>query len=161
MGYSYLYPHNFYLISPKPILASICLGIILLQFLIALIMQKTQKKDVDPLLQDEEENSADQALPQTSNYQNEVEASSGDETSSRRKKDRDDREFRYTFGWNEEENYSQYIMECKICGITDRDQKLYKTPCGHVCHERCLKSWATHTLQCPICKEPLAPLYDD
>ena len=71
-------------------------------------MQKAQKKTSDSLLQQEEGmTSTDQALAETSHYQRE-EAEQPE--LAKKKKNRDDREFRYTFGWNEEENYSQYIV---------------------------------------------------
>ena len=52
-------------------------------------------------------------------------------------------------------------MQCNICLITNREQKLYKTPCGHVFHEACVKEWAADERKCPLCKEPLPVFYDD
>jgi len=48
--------------------------------------------------------------------------------------------------------------ECTICCEPlggGEEIKLYKTPCGHIFHAKCLKEWSTKKLNCPCCRETL------
>lgn len=36
---------------------------------------------------------------------------------------------------------------------------VYRTPCGHLYHEECLKSWVQVKLECPSCRQKLPPLW--
>jgi len=48
--------------------------------------------------------------------------------------------------------------DCAICFenlLGKRKQKLYKTPCGHIFHEVCLRAWGIQKLDCPCCRKEL------
>jgi len=148
MGYIYLYPGNFYLFSPKPLLVSIFFGIIFIQFLVAFIMQKTQRRgeNVQLLL----DNNANQNLNQTSHSQPQNIRSSLLESAKH--------PFKYTLIETEDDLNRIFTNDCAICCgelIEDRQQKLYKTPCDHIFHQACLKDWGAKKLECPCCRKQL------
>lgn len=37
---------------------------------------------------------------------------------------------------------------------------VYKTPCGHLFHGNCLKTWMDMKHECPMCREKLPPYYN-
>jgi len=51
--------------------------------------------------------------------------------------------------------------DCAICYDTLKtatEDKIYKTPCGHLFHEECLKSWGGKKAECPLCRQELPDL---
>jgi len=61
--------------------------------------------------------------------------------------------FKYTFAVKDHENL--LLDQCAIClsGLEiNSEEKLYKTPCGHLFHSDCLKEWGGKKLVCPCCR---------
>ena len=40
--------------------------------------------------------------------------------------------------------------------ILTKVKYVFKTPCGHIFHESCLKNWINLKSDCPSCRRPLA-----
>lgn len=54
-------------------------------------------------------------------------------------------------------NFSQKD-DCAICFDTLKtatEDKLYKTPCGHLFHADCLREWGGKKAECPLCRQQL------
>jgi len=65
--------------------------------------------------------------------------------------------FKYTFAGGQED-YTRLTDECAICFeelLNKNTEKLYKTPCGHIFHEECLRAWGVKKLDCPCCRKKL------
>lgn len=43
------------------------------------------------------------------------------------------------------------LDECSIC-LEDMERDVSVMPCKHYFHTRCLKTWVTHDMRCPICR---------
>ncbi len=55
-------------------------------------------------------------------------------------------------------NFSQKKDDCAICYDTlktETEDKLYKTPCGHLFHAECLREWGGKKAECPLCRQAL------
>jgi len=142
MGYAYLNPGNIFWLSPKPKLAIIFFGIILLQFLTSFCVLWKRRRDHESIL---------------AMYRAQTDARIAYWRAQVYNPDNEEPEHRYTIVINKE-NPTKLKNDCAICFdnlLRKKKEKLYKTPCGHIFHEICLRAWGFQKLVCPCCRHQL------
>jgi len=145
MTYVHLNPYNAFLLSPKPAMALIFFGIILSQYFTALHAQNKRRRNYEALLSMYHSEEALRLASLREQIYNPV---------------HDEQpviSHRYTLIVKKEDP-TKLKNDCAICFedlLGESEEKLYKTPCGHIFHEVCLRAWGIQKLDCPCCRKKL------
>jgi len=146
MVYAYLNPYNVFLLSPRPVLVILFLGTILSQYFTSLYAQNQRRRNYEALIAMYH---AEEAL-RLASLREQVYNLMDDEQPVSMK-------HRYTIVIKEEDP-AKLKNDCAICFedlLGESEEKLYKTPCGHIFHEICLRAWGIQKLDCPCCRKKL------